>query len=428
MDAVKALNCSNCGAPLTVRAGEHSLTVVCERCLSVLDARDPSLKVLQTFEERQRVAPLIPLGTRGKLRGDLYEVIGFQVREIEVDSIPYEWREYLLFNPFKGFRYLTEYDGHWNDVKPLKSIPEQTKARGRAAVKLLGETYTEFQTASAKTVFVLGEFPWQFRVGEAVYVKDYISPPRMLSAEITEQEITWSLGEYITGDEIWKSFQLPGHPPAAKGIYANQPSPYQGSTKSAWAYCLALLVALFALMFVFSVAMRQEEVFRAAYRYTQPSRGEASFVTPSFELQGRPSNVELSIRTDLENNWAYFSFALINETNGAAIDFGREVSYYHGRDSDGSWSEGSPEDSVLIPTVPAGKYYLRVEPEMESGAAHSMRYSLRMRRDVPQNLFFWLAALLLLIPPVLATFRASGFEKARWAESTLAPAGGSGDD
>ena len=57
-----------------------------------------------------------------------------------------------------------------------------------------------------------------------------------------------------------------------------------------------------------------------------------------FELTGRTSNVEISIRTDLNNNWAYFNFALINEGTGQDFDFGREVSYY--RDSDGS--EGKP--------------------------------------------------------------------------------------
>ena len=49
------------------------------------------------------------------------------------------------------------------------------------------------------------------------------------------------------------------------------------------------------------------------------------------------SNVEVSIRTDLNNNWAYFNFALINEDTGQDFDFGREVSYY--RDSDGSEGE-----------------------------------------------------------------------------------------
>ena len=54
---------------------------------------------------------------------------------------------------------------------------------------------------------------------------------------------------------------------------------------------------------------------------------------------------------------------LVLEETGAALDVGREVSYYHGVDSDGSWSEGSRDDNALIPAVPAGRWFLRIDPE-----------------------------------------------------------------
>ncbi len=418
---VRSLNCTNCGAPLIIRAGGRTLTVVCPQCLSLLDARDPALGVLQTFEARQRVQPRIPLGTRGKLRGDTWEVIGFQVREIVVDGFPYEWSEYLLYNPFKGFRYLSEYDGHWNFVATLHALPQETAGEAKRSVVYQGQAYRHFQSASARTIFVMGEFPWQFRVGEAVYVSDYIAPPRMLSAERTENEVVWSFGEYVTGGEIWKAFKPPGACPPARGIYANQPSPYGASARSVWTVCLALLVALAMLALLFSAGMRQEEVFKSSYAFSTLARGETSFVTPVFELKGRPSNVELTVDTDLENDWAYFSFTLINEQTGEGYDIGREVSYYHGRDSDGSWSEGGRDDRVLVPSVPAGRYYLRVEPDMndEDGRAHSVRYQVRVRRDVPYNPFFWIAGLLLLVPPIFVSLRAAGFEKARWQESSF---------
>ncbi len=119
--------------------------------------------------------------------------------------------------------------------------------------------------------------------------------------------------------------------------------------------------------------------------------------------------MEVSIHTDLDNNWAYFNFALINEDTGQAFDFGREVSYY--RDSDGS--EGSRNNSVIIPRVPSGQYYLRVEPEMDRRTAHHVRYELAMHRDVPNYTFFWIAAVLLLIPPVFTSHSARPVSKPR---------------
>jgi hypothetical protein len=424
---VKGLNCPNCGAGLEIRGLEHTLSVVCINCLSVLDAKDPNLKVLQTFKDRERIQPLIPLGTRGKLHGDPYEAIGFQERTIHVDGLPYSWHEYLLFNPYKGFRYLTQYNGHWNDVKAVKAVPEMTYARGKRAAKLLGETYLHFQTAVAETTYVMGEFPWQVRVGDKATVDDFIAPPRMLSRENTGEEVTWSLGEYTFGQRVWEMFQLRGNPPPVSGTFANQPSPYSGKVASMWRAAVALLLLLAGVAGLCMMWFRQEDVFRQSYSYSLNHPGGASFVTPVFDLKGRTSNVELAIRTDLSNNWAYFNFALINEQTGQAYDFGREVSYYFGRDSDGSWTEGSAGDRVLIPSVPAGRYYLRVEPEMDPGTIarnrlSAMSYELRLRRDVPAYSYFWIAALLLLVPPAASTLRSAGFEKARWAESDYAPA------
>ena len=105
--------------------------------------------------------------------------------------------------------------------------------------------------------------------------------------------------------------------------------------------------------------------FSDHYAYSQGVKSDSAFVTPTFRLDGRKSNVELSIHTDLDNNWAYFNFALINDQTGQTFDFAREVSYYH--DSDGS--DGSRNNSVIIPSVPSGQYYLRVEPEMASWLA-----------------------------------------------------------
>ena len=79
---IKGLNCPNCGGALTVRGFEHTLTIVCPQCLSILDAKDPNLQVLQKFADKTRLTVLIPLGSRGNWRGTVYEVIGYQQRTI----------------------------------------------------------------------------------------------------------------------------------------------------------------------------------------------------------------------------------------------------------------------------------------------------------------------------------------------------------
>ena len=423
---VKGLNCPNCGAAMQIRGFEHTLTVVCPQCLSILDAKDPNLQVLQKFNAKTVMTLLIPLGSRGLWHGTVYEVIGFQQRTPQEGGALYSWSEYLLFNPYKGFRYFTEYNGHWNDVRTLRALPQPGFAIGaKPHMQFAGTTYTHFSTAQAVTSYVLGEFPWQIRRGETAVAKDYIAPPKILSSESTTSETVWSIGEYVSGAEIWQAFKLPGAPPKPAGVYLNQP----GWSVELWGLYGKFLLIAFALLLAGYLFSRNEEVFHQTYSFAAGTQPEASFVTPVFELKGRNTNVEISTKTDLANNWTYFNYALINGDTGQAYDFGREVSYYSGRDSDGSWTEGSAGDTATLPNVPAGHYYLRVEPEMAANS-RSVDYEITVHRDVPRSSWFWLIAILLALPPLWMTFRKLSFESQRWRESDYAPAGSSsgGDD
>jgi hypothetical protein len=409
---VQSLTCPNCGAPLAVRSMGRAVSIVCQHCHSILDAKDPQLRILQRFEAATAdETPAIPLGSAGKWRGALYEVIGFQVRTTEVDGIDYSWREYLLFNPYKGFRYLTEYNGHWNDCSAATALPE---ADG-AAAKYLGKRYRHFQTCTAKTTFVLGEFPWRVTVDDSIQVTDYIAPPYVLSSETAGNETTWTLGEYVNGPDIWKAFGLAGLAPPRIGVYENQPSEVRASAGRIWFAFAGLATALFVIFTFSELFSAREQIFREFYRYS-PSSTEASFVTPEFELRGRTSDVEVQTDADISNQWIYLNYALIDEDTGRAYDFGREVTYYTGVDSDGQWKEGSQHDRVVLPSIPPGHYYLRVEPESDTSFGQ-IGYTVMVTRDVPVLGVYLLALAALLLPALLISWRTYNFEQMRWAES-----------
>lgn len=412
--AVKAVNCPNCGASLTIHSMGRAVALVCDHCHAILDAKDPLLRILQTFKAgSEEDHPLIPLGTRGKWRGADWEVIGFQRRSITVFGVTYSWHEYVLFNPFKGFRYLTEYEGHWNDLSPVSAAPEVAY---QTSATYLGKTYRHFQTASTVTRFVTGEFPWEVRVGERAEVTDYIDPPYVLSSEKTGNEITWSSGEYVYGQDLWKAFRLEGVPPTPVGVYENQPSPLRATTKSIWITFGVLALLLLWMMVFTEIESQQTTVFEQSYIFDTSSTGESSFVTPVFKLTGRTSNVQFDTYAGVQNQWIYLNYALINQDTGKAYDFGREVSYYAGYDSDGHWTEGGKQDTVVIPSVPSGNYYLRIEPESDRGLG-SIAYSVTVTRDVPVLLLYLLAFIGLLLPALLISWRTINFEQMRWAES-----------
>jgi hypothetical protein len=249
----------------------------------------------------------------------------------------------------------------------------------------------------------------------------------MLSRESTADEVTWSVGTYTDPEVIRQAFKLRDPLPTPKGIFANQPNPNAGLLERRALTFGVLVALLFFLFFVRVTTARNEQVFQRSYSYSRASGDTGAFVTPVFELQGRPSNVELEINTSLNDDWAYFNFALLPETGGTGYDFGREVSYYHGVDEGESWSEGSPNDRVILPSIPPGRYYLRVEPEPDA-QARLVNYRLTVKRDVPRVWPFLVAFVLIAIPLGFGWITEKSFEQQRWAESDYAPDEDDDDD
>ncbi|MBA2353550.1 MAG: DUF4178 domain-containing protein [Acidobacteria bacterium] len=410
----RGFNCANCGAAVELRALQHTRAVACTSCAAIIDPRDPTVFVLQTAAARERITPVIPLGTRGTWDGQPCEVVGFQRRSIEVDDTRYGWDEYVLFNPYRGFRYLSEYEGHWNDIRTVRELPRLESSGKRTKISYRGESYAHFQGATARTDFVLGEFPWRVRTGDEVRTADYIAPPQMLSSESTDDETTWSIGRYTEAAEIWKAFSLQGEPRSASGVFANQPSPYGKRLKRS-AAVFALLAGLLALFVVVRlVSADRERVLSERYVW-RPGAGEPAFVTAPFALR-EPGTVEIALGASVQNAWLGVDLALINVDSGTAWNVSREVSFYTGRDSDGAWTEGSRSSRVLLPAVPAGQYYLRVEPEGPT-TSPQVPYTIQVRRDVPSLLPYGIAILLLLVPPVANLLRMASFEHRRLQES-----------
>jgi hypothetical protein len=408
--AVASLACRGCGAPLEVRAPGRSHMVACPACGAVLDAQDPDYRVIARYEAQTSVVPRIPLGTRGRLKGTPWEVIGYQVRATVIDDLTYTWFEYLLHNPTGGFRWLVESNGHWVLAKAATGTPTLDSEKFAA---YLGDTYHHFQSARAKVTHVVGEFPWIVRVGDWAAVEDYVKPPLMLSSERTSQETTWSAGEYIEGEAVWKAFALPGLPPERIGVGAAQPSPYTPRSRKMGMLLLSFLALAALIQILFLMFTQQKVVLDAAWEYNPRVAATASVQSEPFSISGRTSNVVVEISSTLEQSWAYFTLTLVNEDTGAARTFGREVAYFFGRDSDGSWSEGAPWDRAWLSAVPAGRYLLLVEPE----SPRAVNYRVRLTHDVPRALWMWLAMGALVVPPLIFWWRQWRFEYRRWQES-----------
>lgn len=361
--SVKVFNCPSCGAGVVLRAVGQSITAVCGSCGAIIDSSNENYKVIDKASRKGNRDQVIPLGQRGKLRGILWEVIGYVERSDETSV--YTWSEYLLFNPMNGFRWLTESAGHWNYIIMTKSQPEvdsssSMSSYGRKMAKYLNKRYFLFNQGSAKVIYVVGEFYWQVKQGETVEVEDYVFPPEILSSEKSKNEIIWSIGEYVDADTVKLAFQISKPMPVQTNVAPNQPSTVTEASNYSGKYWASFVGILFVIQFAMMFLSKNETVYSGQLLYNSVDTDKLK-VSPQFELKHGVSNLEVTISAPVQNNWVEVQSDLVNDDNGETQDFEQGVEYYFGNDSEGSWSEGDQTNTLVLSSVPEGKYHLNIE-------------------------------------------------------------------
>ena len=361
--AIGAMKCPSCGAPMPIHAPDTTERAACQFCHALVDVKQGgrNLQLARKLQQPE-LAPLIPLGTEGTIRGEDVICIGFMQRATVAYGETYPWQEYL-FHTRGGYRWLTEDGGHFTWLKPVSG---GSVAVSGMKAQFGGRSYRLFSTAHATVRYVAGEFYWKVEVGDAADLADFIAPPRLLSEERTNTEVTWSEGEYLEGKELWGALSLSGSPPPKEGVGAAQPNPVRLGFASVAA---AILVALFCLTsLIFDFGADQATAYSGAVAMP-PMQGDtpqntyASF-TPTFPIAGGEP-VEIKIQTSSDNQWVAINGALVNQNSAKVYEFFVDAGYYHGY-SGGSWSEGSRNGSIHLSSLDPGNYFLRLDPQWQN--------------------------------------------------------------
>ena len=256
----RSLSCPNCGSPVGIRASGVSVSAACPACGAVLDVASPDVRLIAEAQARTET-PAIPIGARGTLGGTEWEVVGYQRRSSEAGSWP--WEEYLLFNPYRGFRFLGQDHGHWTLYGMLRrDVPDPAADGGD------GRRYRLAETVVARTDYVLGEFYWRVRVGDTVSVREFAHPPFVLTEERAADEVTWSRGRYVEPVVVRAAFKLDAVPPRT-GRVAHQAEPRRVTI---WPLAIVSLIAVTALnAYPFGQGLNAL-VLRQGFTITQPDQ------------------------------------------------------------------------------------------------------------------------------------------------------------
>lgn len=432
---VEQLNCVKCHGALTLRAKGFSTTLICPYCGAIYKASPKGIELEGVSANKSNIEPLIPLGTRGKLHGVTWEVIGFMQRHSSTNNT---WQEYLLFNPYKGFRWLTEFNGHWNYVVSLHMIPKPH----HDYVTYLDDKYQFYTYYQATVRYVIGEFYWRVQANDMCEISDYVNVPNLLTKETTlaskrkpaedpyrslpsdphsssstniayettEGEQVWSLAEYIEPETIQAAFGIKDKFPDKIGETINQPFKQSNELTAVVAsgFIGAVLIAIvaFILMIVTphktlvmgEIIVPPNTPTNTMLPIVPPLEAKTPLISPTFEITDSKALLRFNMQAPVRNNWVAVDATLVNEDTGKSLYFDDGVEYYYGYDSDGSWSEGSQTDSMVFTALPKGKYHLVFD--VSSGASYDIPIKYQFKQGGISDGSFMFALFLMLLPSV----------------------------
>ena len=407
---VKSFSCPACGGIVEIRAAGHSISAVCTHCSSVIDTANDNFKIIKKEHEASRVTD-IPIGAMGVLDSIKWEVIGYMEKKDK--SYMSYWDEYLLFNPYFGFRFLLQSDGHWNLASVIKRYAPL--AGSASEVELDREKYSVYCRGQSVVEYVKGEFYWRARRGDEDKYVDYIAPPRMLTVEKNKQEMTETLAEYLEAEVVAKAFGI--ELPKKIGIAPNQPAPFYGKLVAIWKITgLSIFIALLMQWSAGSGTLLATTRF-----HIEPSTRDKTFSSLIFNNPKR-SNLFVKSRVPLSNDWMELGLSLVNEETNEAYDALQAIEYYSGYDGGDYWSEGGQVAETSFSAIPAGNYRLLIDPSPGQLGQNGLDVSLEIKRNVAVWSNFWMIFLLIIAFPVYAFFYRWYFENKRWENSDYAPA------
>jgi hypothetical protein len=418
--AVGRMNCPKCAGPLELRAPDKTERVTCPYCNSLLDVNQGNLSFLKALNAMQGEPFVLNVGQIGVFADGLeMTIIGAVVRSVTIEGIQYFWHEYLLYRPQVGFRWLIHSDNHWNFAESVNvaDIAEVDTVSNRVTYN--NQKFKKFQDAQARVEYVKGEFYWRVEEGETVWAVDYIAAPLMLSREATSNEVNWSVGKYMTNQEIEKAFGVENLP-RPWNVAPNQP--FTGGFYIKWGFLmLGALLVLSIFMVPFMGLSRTVTSQNLMLRPTGSENTAQTVFSEEFELRGN-QNVQISASAPVSNSWANLDIDLIEGESNEIDAVNIPIEFYSGTEDGESWSEGGQSNDATLSSLPAGKYRLRVEGSWQN-AAQALPVQIKVEQNVTRGVNFCCAFFILAILPFVSLIRKWLFESRRWGDSMYTASG-----
>jgi hypothetical protein len=420
------IRCPSCAKPYEGCRVETTAMVVCESCGAGLALGEAQARVMgKNAGPQPRFT--FRIGLPLTFDGIVYEVMGRSVYVQIDEGVEYTTHEYVLYNPDTGYLWLEEDRGHYVLSRVIHIRPAMPKSpKPKQWVNIDKETFQFFEAASVTLRWIDGAFPWKAKVGETTRFKHLIKPPECIDEEVTKKEVEVFRGRYVDAEEMAKAVPAGVALPKPRGVNSCQPfrNPW---VRGLWKIGLAFLALNLFLWFYSIVAEKNVQVLKEQVKAEDYFK---EYLSRPFKVDSDSEILRLDGYLPLNNSWIALDFGLVDGQERVLSDFGAEASFYHGHDSEGSWTEGSRGFSSTFKVDKAGTYQLLVHGKGgsgQSGPQLNEPLNLSLHSGVTISWYFIfpiIASILFLSLEWLLRLR---FEQKRW-EDTSAGADNGGED
>lgn len=234
-------------------------------------------------------------GNIATIEGVNYELIGV-TRRIEGNAD--YWGEYTLWNPVKGFMYLSEYEGNWVLLEPLNYIRQDIYKAGvgRSQPYSIYSGEQEFKIYSrfkSRIFLCLGHFAGNIFNEKFVQSLEYLAPPEAITLEQPYGERIMAFhGKSVTQKQLRLFFKEPLKLSYRESFGAVQAIPGGIHYKKLYVY----IVGMFLLMLLVTVTTNTLKRHKREYEFNHQT-------PPTFISQPQIINNRIAISTmDTSNN------------------------------------------------------------------------------------------------------------------------------
>ena len=415
---LSSINCTSCGAGLSVLGGGRVQTHVCGYCGAVLDTQD-NYKVLDSIGKRDHPKSPITIGMTLTYEGVEFTVIGTLGMVEKYGAKTWRWVEHQIFSPTHGYLWLNVENGHVTFTRKVRDFNmghwlspasvEQSETPPRRSYE--GETYKYYETSVAEIEFMEGEFNWVPKLGEKTQTVSLLGPDAMLglSKSATEREV--ELTRLLDRDAVARDM---GFSLGALGPAERHPlQPYTPMAEEGLLRRVLSLTAIAALVLGLVFLLMPGRTVLETPQMTLSELPESY----SFDVTNPSQLSRVRLESNLQNAWGVFAVEVLGPDGNPVVAAERAISYYSGRSGGESWWEGSRNGSFRFRPETTGPHTLRLERAEGGNAADSFTLQVRVSEGKPAAFWMFVLAVLAGLGWLYVAARRAMFNSRRFSGS-----------